>query len=65
MDEKSEFMKSLKFDEDNYEILEKLVTSNTKLYAEYDRILKVLESDAEDGVTKGGGEESAAEKGLI
>ena len=65
LDEKTDFIKTMKYDEDTCELYEKLITSNTKLYAEYDRISKTLEQEGEEGITKGGGEESASEKSLI
>lgn len=65
LDEKSDFIKTIKYTEDTYDMLEKMLASNTKLYAEYDRISKTLEQEGEEGITKGGGEESASEKNLI
>lgn len=64
MDEKTEYLDSLSYEEDS-ETIEKLLISNAKLYVELERISKQLEKEESDGYTKGGAEESMTEKGLI
>ena len=64
MDEKTEYLESLTYEEDS-ETIEKLLTTNAKLYAELDRITKQLEKEESEGITKGGVEESAVEKGVL
>ena len=64
MDEKTEYLDSLTYEE-NSETIEKLLVSNAKLYVELERISKQLEKEESDGYTKGGAEESMVEKGLI
>tara|TARA_Y100001963_G_C6704690_1_gene411321 strand:- start:186 stop:710 length:525 start_codon:yes stop_codon:yes gene_type:complete len=64
MDEKTKYLDSLSYEEDA-ETIEKLLTSNAKLYTELERITKQLEKEESEGVAKGGREESAGEKGLI
>lgn len=65
LDEKTEFMSSLKYDKENWEMIEKMLQSNTSLFKEYQRISDLLEREGEEGVVKGEGMESASEKGLI
>jgi len=64
MDEKSIFLDSLTYEEDS-ELIEKLLATNVKLFTDYDRLLKMVEKEKDDGATKGGAVESAAESGLI
>lgn len=65
MEERTEFMNKEAYTADNWEMKDKMAIATPKLYAEYDRISKSLEEEGEEGVVKGGGEESANEKGLI
>lgn len=64
MDEKTEFMSTLNYRE-NGDLIEKLLTTNSNLFKEFDRIKKQLSDESLDGRVKGGIEESANEKGLI
>jgi len=64
MDEKSIFLDSLTYEED-FETIEKLLATNVKLFTDYDRLLKMVEKEKDDGATKGGAVESASESGLI
>ena len=65
MDEKSELLRSLKYTTETWEMLEKMLASNTKLYDELNRISESLQKEGQEGVVKGGSVESAAEKGEI
>ena len=65
MDEKSEFMEKTSYDDTTWEMLEKMMSSNSKLYQELQRISDMLEREGDTGIIKGGGEQSASEKGLI
>ena len=64
MDEKSAFLDSLTYEEDS-ELIEKLLATNVKLFTDYDRLLKMVEKEKDEGSTKGGAIESASETGLI
>jgi hypothetical protein len=66
LDEKSDFMKEKKYDEESWEMLENMMKSNVSLYKEYERILDALSKDgSSEGKTRGGGLESSSEKGSI
>ncbi len=65
MNEKTEYMKSLKYSRDNAEHIEELLLSNSKLYDAYEKLLAKLSQEQETGVVKGDGEESLSEKGFI
>lgn len=65
LDEKTELMAVTTYDLDNAEILEKLLASNSKLFAELERIKEQLEREDDSGIVQGGAEESASEKGDI
>lgn len=65
LDEKTQFMADTVYDAENAELLEKLLGSNSKLFAELERIKEQLEREDEGGITKGDFEESAVEKGLV
>lgn len=65
LDEKTQFMSDTTYDENNAELLEKLLGSNSKLFSELERIKEQLDKEGETGITKGGAEESASEKGEI
>lgn len=63
MDEKSEFLRTKKYNEATWDMIEKMLSSNTKLYSELERISDMLEREGGEGVVKGGTMESASEKG--
>ena len=65
LDEKTELMANTTYDLDNAEILEKLLASNSKLFAELERIKDQLNKEDDSGSMKGGGVESASESNLI
>lgn len=65
LDEKTQLMSETKYTIDNAELLEKLLGSNSKLFAELDRIKEQLERDEDLGSVKGGSIESASEIGII
>lgn len=65
MDEKSELLSKLKYDINNWEIIEKMLAGNTKLYSELERIQDMLSKEGSDGVSRGGSMESASEGGLL
>ena len=65
MDEKTEFFRNFKWNENNWEMMEKMMSSNSNLYKEYQRISDLIEREGEEGIVKGEGMESASEKKLI
>lgn len=65
MNEKSDFMKTLKYNGETAEQIEKLLLSNSKLYDEYQKINERLAQEGEAGTVFGGGIESASERGDI
>ena len=63
MDEKTGYLETLTYEND-WEVIEKLLSSNSKLYDEYERVVKKLEQESE-GKLQGDVEESITEKGEI
>lgn len=64
MDEKTLYLDELTY-EDNADTIEGLLKTNVKLFEDYERLLKLVDKENNEGSTKGGAEESASEKGLI
>jgi len=64
MDEKTLYLDILTY-EDNADTIEGLLKTNVKLFEDYERLLKLVDKENNEGSTKGGAEESASEKGLI
>jgi len=64
MDEKSIYLAELTYEEDSATI-EKLLSTNIKLFEDYERLLRMVEKEKDEGATKGGAVESASETGLI
>lgn len=62
MDQKTEYLQTLTYSNDA-DIIEKLLTSNSKLYSELERISEQLEKEGSEGEIAGGAMESASEKG--
>lgn len=65
MDEKTKFLSSLKYNIGTFENIEKMLSSNVKLYSELERIQLSLEKEGGDMKTKGNWEESLSEKEII
>jgi DNA repair ATPase RecN len=65
MNEKTEYMKTLKYNSDTADEIEKRLLSNSKLYSEYEEIMSRLVQDGEGGTMLGGAMESLTEKGEI
>jgi hypothetical protein len=65
MDDKTQLLKSLKYDIANWETIEKMLTGNTKMYGELERIQDMLSKEGEEGITRGNTMESASESKLI
>ena len=65
MDEKTELMRGMKYNIGNWETIEKMLTSNSKLYSELERIESLLDNEGIQDRAKGGSEESLAEKGEL
>lgn len=64
MDEKTNYLKTMKYDSGTFETIEKMLKSNGILYAEYERIMQVLmKEDVAADKTFGGSEESFVERG--
>lgn len=64
MDEKTEYLKGLKF-KDNSEEIEKLLLSNIKLFEGLDKIKQSIDKEGDSGSVRGGATESASERGDI
>ncbi len=66
MDEKTEFLSGIKYDASTYDMIEKMLASNGKLYSEYERIMVIVTKEQIIGdKTRGGSEESLLEKGEL
>lgn len=65
MNEKTDFMRTLKYDGSTADTIEKLLLSNSKLYKEYEDIMERLSQESNGGVIKGGSVESLSERGDI
>jgi len=65
INEKTIFLKTLTYNAENADTIEKLLTSNTKLYKEYEDILARLSQEQDGGSVKGGSKESLLEVGDI
>lgn len=65
MNEKTEYMKTLKYSAETADEIEKRLLSNSKLYSEYEEIMSRLVQDGEAGTMLGGGMESLTERGEI
>lgn len=65
MNEKTDFMRTLKYDGGTADTIEKLLLSNSKLYKEYEDIMERLSQESNGGVIKGGSVESLSERGVI
>ena len=64
MDEKTLYLDELTY-KDSADTIEGLLKTNVKLFEDYERLLKLVDKENNEGSTKGGAEESASEKGLI
>jgi len=65
MNEKTEYMKTLKYNSDTADEIEKRLLSNSKLYSEYEEIMARLVQQDEGGTMLGGAMESLTERGEI
>jgi hypothetical protein len=65
MNEKTEYMRTLKYNAETADEIEKRLLSNTKLYSEYEEIMARLIQEGEGGTMMGGGMESLTERGEI
>jgi len=65
MNEKTEYMKTLKYNSDTADEIEKRLLSNSKLYSEYEEIMARLVQEGEAGTMLGGAMESLTERGEI
>lgn len=64
MNEKTEYMRSLKFNKENADHIEELLISNEKLHTAYEK-LKAKLAGEDSGKARGGSEESLGERGEI
>jgi hypothetical protein len=64
MDEKTIYLDTLTYEE-NADTIEGLLKTNVKLFEDFERLLRLVDREKNEGATKGGAEESASEKGLI
>lgn len=65
MNEKTEYMRTLKYTAETADEIEKRLLSNSKLYSEYEEIMARLVQEGEGGTMLGGGLESLTERGEI
>jgi hypothetical protein len=65
INEKTIFLRTLTYDAANADTIEKLLSSNSKLYKEYDDIMTRLSQESSGGTMKSGSMESLSEKGEI
>ena len=64
MNSRTKFMSGQKYDEDNYDMLDKMGERTEKLFASFERIRKVREIE-KSGVKKGGGLPSESDRGIL
>lgn len=64
LEERDAFMHSLPYNEDTYEMLDKMMANTAKMWDQYLTILKKTESEVET-TTQGDMELSLSQKGLI
>jgi len=65
MTEKTIFMKTLSFTQDNAKWIEERLIANVQLYKAYEEIMERLNKEGDAGIMWGGGQESLLEKGEI
>jgi hypothetical protein len=65
MDEKSDLLRTMKYNIATWEVIEEMLKSNKGLYTEYERLLFALSKDESGNRVKGGSEESLSEKGEL
>lgn len=65
MDEKSAFIKELKYNEKSWKMLDEMLENNKNLYDSYFKIEKMIANESAGDSMEGGGEESLMEKGLL
>jgi hypothetical protein len=65
LDERTEFLNNTPYNDESYEMIEKIRKNTSDWYDDLERIKDKLEREDDGGVTKGGSEESAVEKGLM
>ena len=65
MDERREFLSTQKYALANCDALDKMHKGTKDLYKSLEEIKKQIEKEGDGGAIKGGGEESASEKGAI
>lgn len=65
MDEKTAFLDSVSYDLNTFEAIEKMWATNSKLYKEYETIMKDLSKENNEGSVRGGKEASLSDKGEI
>ena len=65
LEERDEFIASLKYDEDSAALLDKMMTATKNIWEQYLSILNELEKEEGSGSVKGGGIESLSESGRI
>ena len=54
LDEKAEFLNKTAYNDATWEMIDKMLLSNEKIYKEYDRILQLVEEEEVGGAMKGG-----------
>lgn len=65
LEERSDFIDSIPYNESTYEMLDKMMKETKKMWDEYYRVVKDLSEDSDDGTSMGGTQESASERHLI
>ena len=64
-DERNAFMASIPYNEETFELLDKMMSATEKLWKQYMTCLKDVAKEKEEGQTRGGAVESLAELGKI
>lgn len=65
LEERNNFISSKEYNEETFEMLDKMLAASKKMWDEYLRIKKDALEEQQDSASKGGTEESDSEKGAI
>jgi len=65
MDERTEFLETVKYDVNTWEMIDKMAAATVKLYSDLERIKKIVDDAGDSGRVMGDRTESLSESGLI
>lgn len=65
LEERDEFMAKTQYDETTFEMLDKMMASTDKMWKQYLSIMEEVNKEDNEGITRGGEEESLSERGII